>query len=890
MQIILWAVASLAYAGFKYYIARREEQKAKAERQASLPGLDSVEYPVVTEAMPVPVLFGTARLKGANVLWSGFFKRRQNDDADRDAGVTRWDGVMLLGFCVGPVDNVRGIQWDDVEIDNTVRDMSGGVVEFTQDDYEIWGNPRTGGGGGVNGRYTFMPGYPDQDTHPLFTETIRGRIGEDESFRDDEGKQYMPAYRGLLTCMLGGYDVTFQDLETRDISDQPTTINLFTNITYFYFGARPQLKPMSITAQRMLVRGFGDPQWYVDTAAVGTNEMNPAHIIHELLSDPVIGGNIDPQYIDDELDGITASTFQQAANTLLGNDGLGLSFVWSQNQNRIEVIQEVLRHINGVLIRNPATGLYELRLFRDNYSVEFLPVLGESQIVSVDRYTKPAPSALPTILDVKYIDRVTAKERIANAYDQAGLMTRGEIREEVTYQMAATPEIASRLATRDMLEISAPLAVVEIVAPAIVAEQFLPGDLFVWQWPQYGIESMVLRVGSVERGGIDDSDVRLRCIEDSFAWRETVYSSPPDSEWTDPVTEPLNALAVRFEAPLLLWLAAARDRFPFARMEDFASDYRGVAAIAPFRPNDAHTSYELWTNAFSGLPRMADNGGGWSETVGIIGQMNFTAFTRFQVLPPTTTLTIDPTKAWPQEGALLLFGGGQSKVSQEIMLVTNAYIDGEDYKIDVERALMDTVEFFVGSIDFPLPPVNPTCTVIGKLIAGDETVQVRRMFGLDVPRPITAGQNFSELRVLTNTGRGQLEYADADVQQTNIEGRPFLPIPPYIYEIREELNSVVVSWHHRNRLVDRIVYTDNATIQAEPGVTYTLTIRELLPIARPLRTVEFLTGDDDSYVYTEEDEQDDRGELALATSLVFQIEAHRDGVNSYFKRTKIYGR
>lgn len=886
IQVVTYIASQLAMALVNTAVEKRKKNKMLAENNKRLPGVDDLQFPVVTESEPLPVLFGTHWLKSPNVLWYGFFRRRQRADGDVEAGVVRFDGVALLSYCSGPIDKVLRITGAGVLVDDTEYDLTSGPVSFTLDAGQIWGHPREGGEGGLNGKWTLQPGLPDQSIPDLFSLALTDRSGNPiNDFLDVNGDPVMPAFRGMFTVLLGDYLPPGQQPSTQpDVTDGQLTVTFGQDsIDRFYFGARPVLKPIEIMAQRMTLRGFGITQWYPETVDIGVTEMNPAHIIHELLTDETLGYAVPTSAMDDTINE-PVSTFQTAANRLVEDD-LGLSFVWGQQSTRLETIAEVLRHINGVLYRNPRTGKYELKLFRDDYDANLLPVLGPSNIEFVNRYSRPDLSTLPTVLDCRYMDRESGHERVVRQDDQAGLLTRGDIREEVYFQMAATGLVASRIATQYMLEISAPLAVVELSIPYSADLDFLPGDVFVWQWPDYGIEAMVLRVVSVSRGMVEDGNARLRCIEDKYAWRDTVYASPPQSAWVDPVVPALDPQAAQFELPFLLWLAGIRQSNPWANVQDIANDARGIAGLCVFRPNDFHTGFELWSEGVSTLPRLADNGADWAYTVFIDGTLSPTSF-GVGGAAATTTLSLKNQGAIPDVGALILIGAGAGKQTQEFLLVTASYEDAGVRKIDVERALFDTDEIY-DNVFFPVGITDPVGIILAQVIDVDAPFDVIRGYAMDVPRDTSPPANFSNMRALTTTGRGQLAFASATQRQVILEGRQNLPIAPYIALILDSDTSTLIGWRNRNRLVDRLVFTSQ-NVEAEAGVTYELRIFEVAPTPQLLRTVS-LASSVNGYNYLNADESADRGG-GLADTLRVELAAFRDGKESYFLRSKLFYR
>jgi hypothetical protein len=885
---IIWAGISIGSAIYDRQKANRERTKSLAEANKRLPGVDQIQFPVVTESDPMPVLFGTHWLRSPNVLWYGFLKA-QPWPGDNDANVVPYTGAMLLSFCAGPIDKVLRITADEVLVSDTSYDLTSGPFQIIVQKDQIWGDPFKGGNGGLAGVFSMLPGLPNQDIPALFSQDLVDANGNPiNDLRDSLNNPIMPAFRGIFTVLLGDYlapgvqptyrpDVTSGSLQISWPQD---------SINRFYFGHSPVFKPIEILGQRLTQRGFGDAQWYPSTVEINLTEMNPAHIIHELLTDPVYGYGIGSNEIDDSINA-PVSTFQNAAN-IMASDTLGLSFVWGQQQTRLDAIKEVLRHIGAFLVRNPKTGKYELRMLRDDYTVSNLPVLGPAQIEQVIRYTRPDMSLLPTILEAKYMDRDTNTERVVRQDDQSGLLTRGEIREEVYYQLVARGDIAARIATNHMLEASAPLAVVELSIPYCAGCDFLPGDVFVWQWPDYGIQQMVLRVLSVTRGMLEDGNVRLRCKEDAYAFRETLYAPPPITAWVDPVLPPLNAAVLGFELPLGLWLAGVRQNSPWVRVDDFASDERGVAALVAARPNDAHVSYDLWSEGLSNLPRLVDTGAEWSSQIRVDGIVKPTTF-GVDGSAATATLRLKATSFVPEIGSVILFTiGGSGKQPQEIVYVTDVNYVSTAWEIDIERALFDTDELFsISTSDGSV--TDPVGAMMGYLLDIDDPLQIQRAYSIDVPKDLVTSSGNSFLRAITSTSRGILPFSSATPITVNIEGRPFAPIPPYIYDITDTGTATLIEWHHRNRNVDRLVFT-NESVPAEAGVDYTLSIYEVEPTFGLLRNVTGLNGTDDDYTYSHADEDSDRGGGGLADVLRFEIEAERGTKQSYYVFKKLYRR
>ena len=84
------------------------------------------------------------------------------------------------------------------------------------------------------------------------------------------------------------------------------------------------------------------------------------------------------------------TAFTSAADTLYG-EGFGLSLLWERQQPIEDWLRdEVLRTIDAVLYVDIATGLWVLKLIRDDYDETSIPVLDESSIERIEDFARPA--------------------------------------------------------------------------------------------------------------------------------------------------------------------------------------------------------------------------------------------------------------------------------------------------------------------------------------------------------------------------------------------------------------------------------------------------------------------------------------------------------------------
>ena len=140
----------------------------------------------------------------------------------------------------------------------------------------------------------------------------------------------------------------------------------------FYIGNNPYIKPFALECTRNTLDTFGNTIWYSAKANINSGDMNPVHIIYECLTNDVWGLGYVGSDIDD-------ASFTAAADTIF-DEGLGLSLLWTKQEQIGKFIQTVLNHMHGVVTSDLSTGLFKIKLFRDDYDPNTLPVYNEDNI------------------------------------------------------------------------------------------------------------------------------------------------------------------------------------------------------------------------------------------------------------------------------------------------------------------------------------------------------------------------------------------------------------------------------------------------------------------------------------------------------------------------------
>jgi len=101
---------------------------------------------------------------------------------------------------------------------------------------------------------------------------------------------------------------------------------------------------------------------------INTYDYNPVHALWRCL---VLAG-----LSEDRLD---ADTFLTCSQTVY-NEGKGVSALMRDHQSCLVYLQEVLSHIDGILIYG-VDGKFGIKLIRDDYNVEDLEVITAEQLL-----------------------------------------------------------------------------------------------------------------------------------------------------------------------------------------------------------------------------------------------------------------------------------------------------------------------------------------------------------------------------------------------------------------------------------------------------------------------------------------------------------------------------
>ncbi|MCE8531690.1 phage tail protein [Ruegeria pomeroyi] len=611
--------------------------------------------------------------------------------------------------------------------------------------------------GGIVGDIDILMGAPDQGPNSY----LAARAGTD-----------VPGFRGLCSLVL------------RQV----------------YMGLNPYLKPWAVRVTRILTAEDGAPQWYPETAQIAAvdpesdpasdpgPDMNPAHIIRECLTNRTWGLGYGAADI--------GPSFAAAADQLFA-EGFGLSLLWQSDASLEEFLGDILHHIDAQLYVNRRTGRWELKLIRDDYDPETVPVFDASNVVDWGELGRREAVDLVNSLTVTFSDLRTDQPGSVSITDTARVQLMGQvISTTVDYPGVRREDLAVRLAERDLRALSAPLLSGEITVNRQGAD-LDPGDVIRLVNPRRGLEGALLRVVEIDHGDGRDNRVRLRLVEDAFALGTTALvggevASPPTSFLSVP--HPLSRRLVR-ESPY--WLLVQELGHAQADAELAADPDAGLLMAVGERPSADALDALVWV----------DTGSGYASD----GTTSFA---------PTAILEADlgddpeevllPLRDWT--GLSGLTTGTLAAIGDEFVRVDGISANS----ITVGRGCLDTV-----------PLVHPAGTPVIFWQGHAETTSGRFVAGESLP-----------VRILPRTGLGTLPLAQAPTDLVMFSARAIRPLPPgnlrgdggFVSPLASP--EATLTWAHRDRLSQTSAVFDSylaGDIGPEPGVTYQVRIHWVDP-------------------------------------------------------------
>ena len=484
---LIFTAISLAMAATCMVLSEflRPKIGVESARPASL---GDFSFPTAEQGRVIPILWGTVKIAGPNVVWYGDFRQ---EAMSKKVKTGLWSSeTMVLGYhyflglqmalCRGPVDNFRRI-WisDKVLWGPFPGPYADGPILIADD--KLFGGDKFGSGGmhGTGYLYSGAAGQTLDAMDYLY------------NFQSP-----LPNYRG--TCFVtynGGW------------------VGNSTQIAPWAFEISRWPNSLGIAGGKHIIN---------------TYDSNPIAVLYEILTDTDWGFGFDPSLID-------IANFKTAADTLY-TEGNGMSLILDTPKEASEVLGEIQRQMDGTLYLDHITGQFKIALARGGYNINTVPQLDSTNVMEISNFSRGTWDE--TINQVRiafssraldYQDTFAQAADLANQRIQLGAL----ISTQLTYPGVKNETLAANIASRQLRYLSTPLAAATIVVDRSMW-QLKPGDVVAWTDAGLGFSKMPMRVGRVDFGKMNDGRISLSLTQDIFQFAQPFDGENGSTSWVPP--------------------------------------------------------------------------------------------------------------------------------------------------------------------------------------------------------------------------------------------------------------------------------------------------------------------------------------------------------------------
>lgn len=629
---------------------------------------------------------------------------------------------LLFGLCRGPINQLYAIRVGD-------KDVWGGNLCTSDAQYinqpDIFGGEKKEGG--IQGPFALYMGGEDQIL-PGATTAAAGNSVQN-AWQAVFGKLIKDRTLPGVKSTIGGLISEFRGVTTLWFDGLVTSMN-------------PYPKAWKFRVRRGNAGWYNDDPWYPERATIflagGTvHAMNPAHMIYQACTDPMWGRGLDRSMIDE-------NSFVYAANRLCA-EGFGLCMVWYRKEDIDAFIQTILDHIGGVTYTDRETGKIVLRLIRDDYALNDLPLFTpDTGLLNIQEDDSESADTAFTEVIVTGHDPITDQDIQQRSQNIAAWQSQGAIASnDLSYPGLPTLDLCARVAQRDLRVHAAGLKKFELTFDRR-AWRIAPGSVIKISDPRRGIGLLVLRVGEIDDGNMVNGQIKMKAVQDVFGLPATAYTKPVESTWENPNQPPEPSLAHRALE------ASYRDlylRLDASELAAVTPDDSYLAEVA-LAPNSVTPEYDLYTKA--------DGEADFAEQ----GTYGFTASATLDnnITPLQTTFTIGEITNDLPDGTEII--GQAVQIDDEIMRIDDFDLDTRI--LTVARGTVDTIPHAHLS-GARLWFIDDDMGTDGRIYTAGETVKAKVL-----PR--------------TNYGIYPLEQAIEDsVTMAGRAGRPYPPADVRLY-------------------------------------------------------------------------------------------------------------
>ncbi|MCJ7776867.1 MAG: hypothetical protein MUP16_00915 [Sedimentisphaerales bacterium] len=492
---IIWTLVSI---GISYGIAQLTKKDPKDIRYEP----DTFDFPEIREGTKFPIIAGTCWIEAPVVAWSGDIKTESLGVRLSDSG---GQYVYINKYSYGAHHILT-------------QGFNDGVVQVKVGDLVIWPNSADKTALNADAAASAIINLPE----------LYGGIHEHDANITGQG--------GIAGTVDFQYGLAAQTLNSYLESVQGSGVSCNRGLTaailrQVYVGMSTQPKQWKYLVKRTAHLTTGEDQWYPAKATIRNYEINPIHWLREIYTDTE-WGLCNPTSIFDD------AKLRTAADVLY-DEGFGMCIKWEADQSLEDHVKDILRYINAVIREDHSTGQTEIKLIRNDYTLGLLEVFDETDINTVEDFSRGTIHKVPDVTYVKYWNLIDNLPVSIPNHDMALVSAQNEmlIPNNVDYTAVVNDGLGGQLAARDQHQISAFPATMKIKAKRTMSH-LMKGDVFKMAWPPLGIVSMVIRVVTAHYGTLADGEVSFDCVEDIFGMKDSLYAAPPSTGWDSTVDDP----------------------------------------------------------------------------------------------------------------------------------------------------------------------------------------------------------------------------------------------------------------------------------------------------------------------------------------------------------------
>lgn len=239
----------------------------------------------------------------------------------------------------------------------------------------------------------------------------------------------------------------------------------------------------------------------------GTLDANPAHILYACLTSKIWSFGYESYAIHD-------GSFLAAAETLKNEESFGLSFLWAESSKIEDIVNEVLRHVDGVLYLDRGFNRFHFNLLRKTENVAGLVELNTSNIIEVSNYTRGTLEDVYNAVNVSFYNTQLGDASGVSVSDVAVAIDLGITRTKTLDFPALSNFDTARLVAKRELKRASTIQETATIIANYDAQNLNIGDAFVVNYPKYWDAPFVMRVLRIDFGNGSQNKITIDAIKE----------------------------------------------------------------------------------------------------------------------------------------------------------------------------------------------------------------------------------------------------------------------------------------------------------------------------------------------------------------------------------------